>query len=246
MKNKYQVAARTVLVALALTAAFALNTTAVAQPPPSSLWYNGDFNGVGYHANGVNTSDPPDAVHDDFIIPAGNVWNITAVFSDDLLSTAVTGAIWEIRQGCSQGNGCTLIASGSTATPTVTPTGRSGFGYTEYMAEVTGLNLDLVPGVYWLNVTPIGNGTGHSFNTTTSGANCVGMPCGNDGMSWFDSTGVVFSPDDFSMGVIGSDSRARNVGSVRRGPKRAANRRAPSARRVKTYSPRLNGRGCFV
>jgi hypothetical protein len=206
MKNKYQVAARAVLVALALTAAFAVNTTtAIAQAPPGSLWYNGDFNGVGYHANGHNTSDPPDAVHDDFIIPAGNVWNITAVFSDDLLSTAVTGAIWEIRQGCSVGNGCTLIAGGFTSTPTVTPTGRSGFGYNEFTVEVTGLNgVALTSGVYWLNVTPIGNGTGRSLDTTTSGTNCVGTPCGNDGMSWFDSTGVVFSPDDFSMGVIGT------------------------------------------
>jgi len=204
MKNKYQVAARTVLVALALTAAFALNTTAVAQAPPGSLWYNGDFNGVGYHANGHNTSDPPDAVHDDFIIPTGNVWNITGVFSDDLLSTVVTGAIWDIRQGCSVGNGCTLIAGGFTSTPTVTPTGRSGFGYIEYMVEVTGISgVTLTPGTYWLSVTPLGNDTGHSFDTTTSGANCVGTPCGNDGMSWFDSVGP-FNPNDFSMGVIGS------------------------------------------
>jgi hypothetical protein len=201
MKNKYQVAARTVLVALALTAAFAVNTTATAQAPPGSLWYNGDFNGVGYHANGHNTSDPPDTVHDDFIIPAGNVWNITGVFSDDLLSTVVTGAIWQIRQG---GIGGTLIAGGFTATPTVTSTGRSGFGYIEYMVEVTGISgVTLVPGQYWLSVTPLGNGTGHSLNTTTSGVNCVGAPCGNDGNSWFDSGGG-YSSDDFSMGVIGS------------------------------------------
>jgi hypothetical protein len=192
------------LPALFVTAALVLlNTTAIAQAPPGSLWYNGDFNGVGYHANGHNTSDPPDAVHDDFIIPAGNIWNITAIFSDDLLSTVVTGAIWEIRVDCSIGNPGTLIAGGFTSTPTVTPTGRSGFGYIEYMVEVTGLNVTLTPGIYWLSVTPLGDGTGHSFNTTTSGANCVGMPCGNDGMSWFDSVGP-FNPNDFSMGVIGS------------------------------------------
>jgi hypothetical protein len=201
MKNKHQVAARAALLALALTAAFALNTTAIAQAPPGSLWYNGDFNGVDYHANGHNTSDPPDAVHDDFF--ATGPWNITAIFSDDLLSTVVTGAIWEIRSGCSVGNDGTLVASGSTTTPTVTPTGRSGFGYSEYMVEVTGLNVTLAPGHYWLSVTPLGNGTGHSFNTTTSGANCVGTPCGNDGESWFDSVGP-FDSRDFSMGVIGS------------------------------------------
>jgi hypothetical protein len=202
MKNKYNFAARAAMLALTLTVAFVLNTTAIAQAPPGSLWYNGDFNGVGYHANGHNTADPPDQVHDDFFVTSPE-WNITAIFSDDLLSTVVTGAIWEIRSGCSIGNPGTLIASGFTAAPAVTPTGRSGFGYLEYTVEVTGLNVTLAPGTYWLSVTPLGDGTGHSFNTTTSGANCVGTPCGNDGNSWFDSAGP-FDPRDFSMGVIGS------------------------------------------
>jgi hypothetical protein len=202
--DKHNFAVPSALLALAVIATLALNTTAVAQAPPGSLWYNGDFNGVNGYNNGHNTSGPPDAVHDDFVISAGHVWNTTAIFSDNLLNTVVTGAEWEILSGCAPGNGCTLVASGTTNTPTVTPTGRSGFGYTEYMVEVTGLNLNLVPGAYWLNVTPIGNGTGRSFNSNTSGANCVGTPCGNDGMSWSDSTGVVFSPNDFSMGVIGT------------------------------------------
>jgi hypothetical protein len=95
------------------------------------------------------------------------------------------------------------VAGGSTATPTVMATGRSGFGYNEFTVEVTGLNFSLISGQYWLNVTPIGNGTGRSLDTTTSGTNCVGTPCGNNGMSWFDPPGPIFSPLDFSMGVIG-------------------------------------------
>src|ERR1700676_3566215 len=197
MKNKCNFAARAAVLALALTAAFALNTTAIAQ----ALWYNGDFNGLGYHANGINTSDPPSQVFDDFIVTSPGWWQLTGVFSNNLLSTVVTGAEWEIRSGCSPGNGCTLVASGSTQTPFVTPTGRSGFGYAEFMVEVSGINVTLGPGTYWLNVEPIGNGTGHSLNTTTSGTNCVGMPCGNDGNSFFVPGG--FSTDDFSMGVIG-------------------------------------------
>jgi hypothetical protein len=192
--------------ALAGVAAFAVNITAIAQSAPGGyggiLWYNGDFNGVSYHANGVNTSDPNSWVYDDFIIPGGQIWNLTAIFSDNLLSTVVTGADWEIRQGIGGGSGGTLIASGTTSSPFVTPTGRSGFGYNEFKVEVTGLNVALVPGQYWLVVTPIGNGTGHSLDTTTSGANCVGTPCGNDGMSWFNTVG--FGSDDFSMGVIGN------------------------------------------
>src|SRR5213075_3089208 len=108
-------------------------------------------------------------------------------------------------------NGGTLIASGMTMTPVVTPTGRSGFGCTEFMIEVTGLNVNLPPGTYWLNVTVVGDLTGRSFDSTTSGANCVGMPCGDDQNAFFNSNfggGANFTsqPSDFSMGVEGTTS----------------------------------------
>jgi hypothetical protein len=140
MKNKYNFAARGALLALELTAAFALNTTASAQAPPGSLWYNGDFNGVNGLANERNTIVTQAAVYEDFNVtaPASMGWNVTAVFSDNLLNTVVTGADWEIRTGVSRKNPGTLIASGTTNSPVVTATGRSGFGYTEYMVEVTG------------------------------------------------------------------------------------------------------------
>jgi hypothetical protein len=215
MKNKYNFAA----LALALTAAFALNTTALAQAPPGSLWYNGDANLVNGLANERNTIVSQAAVYDDFNVTAPLGWNVTAVFSDNLLNTTVTGADWEIRTGVSEGNAGTLIASGTTNSPIVTLTGRGGFGFLEYMVEVTGLNvfLPMLPSGehYWLNVTPVGNGTGRSFNATTSGANCVGTPCGNDQNAFFNSTyfGYYFTstgnpnlgqPYDFSNGVIGN------------------------------------------
>jgi hypothetical protein len=94
------------------------------------------------------------------------------------------------------------------------PTGRSAYGYDEY---VVALRIDFVhlnPGKYWLNVTPIGDGTGRSFDSTTSGANAVGSPPGNNGNSFFNSTyfGRNFSDPqvdlgpgtwDFAMGVAG-------------------------------------------
>jgi hypothetical protein len=148
------------------------------------------------------------------------MWNVTAVFSDNLLTAGfvTTGADWEIRTGVSEGNAGALIASGTTNSPIVSATGRCGFGLCEYMVEVTGLNvfLPMLPAGlhYWLNVTPVGNGSGRSFNTTTSGANCVGTPCGNDGNAFFNSTsfGSYFTNtsnvcpgcNDFSDGVIGS------------------------------------------
>jgi PEP-CTERM motif len=199
MKNKCNFAARAAVLAFALTAASALNTIAIAQAPPGSLWYNGDFNGVGFHANGVNTSDPPSQVIGEFNVTAGALWHLTAVFSDNLLSTVVTGAEFEIRTGGPFG---TLVASGSTQTPVITPTGRSGFGLNEFTVEVTGLNFILTSGTYWINVEPIGNGTGRSLNTTTTGTNCVGTPCGN-GMSYWLPEGI-FTTTNFSMGVIGT------------------------------------------
>jgi hypothetical protein len=233
MKNEYQLAVRAAFVVLALTAAFALNTTALAQSRPVSAiqaggggitntggtasvirtsWYNGDFNGVNGLANEQNTTVSQASVYDDFIV-SGPGWNVASVFSDNLANTVFTGASWEIRSGVSEGNGGTLVASGIVGLSNliVTPTGRSGFGFTEYMVQVTGLNLYLAPGMYWLNVTPTGNGTGRSFDSTTSGANCVGTPCGNDQNAFFNSTffGTYFTstanvgqPGDFSMGVI--------------------------------------------
>ena len=183
------------------------------QPSGGVLWYNGDFNGVNGLANEQNTLVGQSSIYDNFIVPAPG-WHVTGVFSDNLLNTTVTGANWEIRSGVSEGNGGTVVASGTTATPVVTPTGRSGFGFTEFMVEVTGLSVDLAPGTYWLNVTPIGNGGGRSFDSDTSGTNCVGLPCGNDDNAFINSSdfGFVFhntssgdvGQPDFSMGVEGT------------------------------------------
>jgi hypothetical protein len=219
MKNKYYSVSRAALLALALATALVLNTSVCAQAPPGSLWYNGDWNEFNGLANERNTSVTQAAVYDDFNVTAPLGWNVTAVFSDDLMTmgTVITAADWEIRTGISEGNAGTLVASGSTNSPVVTPTGR-GLQLTEYMVEVTGLNvfLPMLPSGqhYWLNVTPVGNGFGRSFNSTTSGTNCVGTPCGNDDNSFFNSTffGAYFDhasnwvgfPADFSNGVIGN------------------------------------------
>ena len=139
-KNKYNIAPRAALFALALTAAFALNTTAIAQAPPGSLWYNGDFRGgVAFLSNERNTIVSQAAVYDDFNVTAP-LWNVTAVFSDNAISSniVISAADWEIRTGISEGNGGTLIASGTTNSPVVTLTGRSGGGYTNTWSRSPG------------------------------------------------------------------------------------------------------------
>jgi len=191
------------------------------------LWYNGDLDGRDGGANqfeGQFGAGFFSEVADNFG-PTSGQWTVTGVFSNNImdpgLNTAITTANWEIRTGVSEGNGGTVVASASNAPATVTPTGRSAFGRTEYTVEVDGLNvtLDALPAgqFYFLDVVPVvplGVG-GQSFITTTSGANCVGTPCGNDGNSWWNSNlfGVTWTTTmnlfgsgtwDLSMGVIGT------------------------------------------
>ena len=139
----------------------------------NTMWYNGDFNNVNGLANEKSTTTAQASVYDNFLVTSATGWDVTDVFSDNLLTTNVTGATWEIRSGITPGNGGTLVASGMTLTPTVTATGRSGFGFTEFQVKVSGLSVHLpqLPAgqFYWLNVTPIGDGTGRSFDSDTSG-----------------------------------------------------------------------------
>ncbi len=82
-------------------------------------------------------------------------------------------AYWEIRSGVSEGNGGTLIASGTGPTTNVA-TGRSDFGFNEYNNFVsTNANLDF--GQYWMAVVPNDpNNANRSFNSNTDGLNSVG------------------------------------------------------------------------
>src|SRR4029077_8670098 len=186
---------------------------------PQSSWYNGDLNHVNGLANERDSSlgiGQYAHVFDDFIVPTGEVWNVSGVYSNNYDSmTGYTGVEWSIRQGITNGNGGTLIASG-TATGSnfrVIFHNAGDFGYTEYTVNAINLNITLTAGTYFLNVTPIGSGNGRSFTSDTSGAGCIGNPCGNNGNAFFDSnffgsnyqpTGTQSQPGDFSMGVQGN------------------------------------------
>ena len=212
---------RAALLVLALTAAFGFNTSVRAQALPGSLWYNGDLN----HVNGFpNERDDSLGfgeyahIFDDFNVPSGPGWHVTSLYSNnyDSYPTSTVGVEWSIRQGITAGNGGTLIASG-TAGPgnfQVIFHNAGDFGYTEYSVVAQNLSFNLAPGAYFLNVTPIGSGSGRSFDSWTSGVGCIGTPCGNNGNGFIDSNffganyqptcGVDDQPCDFSMGVIGT------------------------------------------
>ncbi len=179
-----------------------------------TLAYQGNFDGVNGLVNEVNTSAGVTAyTYDNFIVPAGQTWDVTGLFSNNLANISWTSAFWDIRKGVSPGNGGTDVASGSSSA-TDTATGRSGFGYTEYQAMVSGLNIELTAGTYWLAVSPISSGNGEAFISTTSGAGGIN----NDlsGNSYLESayfganyekSSDFFSGYDtpgFSMGVVGT------------------------------------------
>src|ERR1700730_13330929 len=84
MKDKYCSLVRAALLALFVTAVLVLNTTAIAQAPPGSLWYNGDWNFVNGLANERNTLLAEAAVYDDFDVTAPLGWHVTAIFSDNI------------------------------------------------------------------------------------------------------------------------------------------------------------------
>jgi hypothetical protein len=130
--------------------------------PPAAcspcLYYSGDFNPADGNANALANED--DAVvssaHVYTPVKPGLAWSVSGLLINTLSGLTPTNATWEIRTGVSQGNGGTLVASGSGAV-TQTATGRSAFGLTEYTDFVT-----LSPAVilaanttYWINVTPV-------------------------------------------------------------------------------------------
>jgi PEP-CTERM motif len=209
-----------------------------------TLWYNGDYDNRDSLTNESNvpilTGPGPtyaiqtSLVYENFIVPVGQTWTITSVFSDNQMAyaAAATTATWQIRFGVSAGNGGTLVASGDTAATQValTPVGGFYYGDPEYRVTASVASVVLTAGTYWLAVAPddITNGGGYfgdqSYLETTSGANAIGNPPGNDGNSFitntFPTTGASsfnFTPTttalagdgdgqaiDFSMGVRGT------------------------------------------
>ena len=228
---------RATLPALFVIAAFALNTTAIAYSTaasvpatgstagsngslPGSLWYNGDLNDVNGLANerddGLGFGQYAH-VFDDFNVTDSPGWHLTSLYSNNYMNYIQSGGPttaveWSIHQGITEGNPGTTIASG-TSTDFAITIHHDSLSFTEYTVRVLGLNINLAPGTYFLNVTPVGSGVGRSWTSDTSGAGCIGTPCGNNGNAFFDSnffganyqsTAEQGQPGDFSMGVVGT------------------------------------------
>ena len=187
-----------------------------ASATPTTLWYNGDFDGTHALSNENDTRIPFTMVFDDFIItdPAG--WDLTGVFSNNLTNTNIVDVYFFVTKDVSEGDGGPGTGLGGYLSDfTKTPTGRKMYGLPEYRIEAKFEPFHLAPGHYWLTVVPRGDGTGRSFITGTVGANAIGTPPGNNGMAYitsFSDDFYYFTPTtivpngftDYSMGVIGT------------------------------------------
>jgi hypothetical protein len=168
--------------------------------------------------------------YSDFLVTDPGGWLVNGAFSDnftfiDQSDVESLQATYEIRTGVTANSTGTLIASGISAVTTV-PTGRTVLVdttlYVEYRFIVSGLNLVLPPDHYYLNVAPIVpnsileayNTQFVLFNSTTQGANAVGVPMGNNANDFFaignpnpdmfiPSTSFGSPYHDFSNGIIG-------------------------------------------
>jgi hypothetical protein len=183
--------------------------------PSNALYYTGDCNHINGLASEFNSLVSDARTYDNFQVPDGQYWRVTSLFAHDYISYTTTTANWEIRQGITNGNGGTLLYSGKADPATMTPDGCNDFGYIGQEVSVTpSVQINLLPGTYYITIAPVGSGSGRSFVETANsgGPNSVGQPNTPDD-SWFDSTyfGLNFvkagsqvgSPANFSYGVVG-------------------------------------------
>jgi hypothetical protein len=204
-------------------------------PAGTCLFYGGDFlydplyppslpNGLANETTLLVPGTPyGSATWVPFTVPAGQTWNVTGLFTNNLASYGVLDqgteptsvAYWSINEEVFSGSGGTTVAGGYTSPATSTPTGRAAFGQTEYTVQVTGLSVTLTSGSYWMSVVPICTNTADPYcngvffesdveyiNTTPT--NAFGAPEPVD-TSFFDSPyfGLTFDPTNGPVGACG-------------------------------------------
>lgn len=168
--------AATMVVALTLTAAGATkklkpDATHIAPPLPPGipvvpalcdpcLFYSGDLNPADGQAAGFSDEDTllitGSATYAPVNIPKGITASLTGILFNVQADANFdpNTASYDIRQGVTDGNGGTSVASG-TANITVATTGRVFLGVTEFSVLVTIPTVTLTGGEeYWFSLTP--------------------------------------------------------------------------------------------
>jgi hypothetical protein len=175
---------KTTLFAAALVVALSLSAAAAQKPAPSQhsagnmdgkqtpplsippalcspcLFYGGDLNVSSLNAAGLSDEDTllisGSSTYGNFNVPSGASVTVTGILFNvqaDANFDPLT-ATYDVRQGVSEGDGGTDLASGSGAIQ-VAATGRNFLGLNEYsLAVQLAEPLVLGPGDYWFNMTP--------------------------------------------------------------------------------------------
>lgn len=129
------------------------------------------------------------ATYQNFLWSGGPNNPVLGLFTNNLSQLIPASGYWEIRTGVSEGNGGSLVASGTETGANLlhTPTGRGAFGFTEYTDAVKFSSpLTLANGTYWFAMVPVcPTCDGRSFNSNTDGLNGVGTE--NPGQQYFNS-----------------------------------------------------------
>jgi hypothetical protein len=142
------------------------------------LWYAGDYNDSLPTHNGLWNGFNPNystsgTVYVPFVVPKHHDekgekttdWNVQGIFVNELLQdafgtgTSVSSADWSIVQGVGTDGfpvqGKMITICGGTDVPTLTPTGRTGYGIPEYTLLITGIGCPyLQAGTYWMTLVP--------------------------------------------------------------------------------------------
>jgi hypothetical protein len=152
----------------------------------SILWYGGDAVKSALINNtrlapgvclGATGNACGNSVLDDFIV-SGDGWRVTGLFSNNLASYPISTApfseaLWTVRTGAGPGVFGQVLFQGISPV-TVVPTGRSFDGELEYTVSVSGLSLDLPPGDYFMNVSPLADSQIYLLGDS-NGTNSIGM-----------------------------------------------------------------------
>jgi hypothetical protein len=203
-------------------------------PDGDCLFYGGDFlddplyppsipNGLANESTLLVPGTPYGAaVWIPFTVPAGETWDVTGLFTNNLATYGVLDqgveptsvASWSINEEVFAGSGGIVVDSG-TSPATSTTTGRAAFGLTEFTVQVTGLSVTLTAGSYWMSVVPVCTNTADPYcegiffatdveyiNTTPTNAFGPAEPIDT---SFFDSPlfGLSFDPTNGSVGACG-------------------------------------------
>jgi hypothetical protein len=177
-----------------------------------TIFYGGDPDYVNALVSGTNLAGGGTAMtYDDFMLSGTE--DIGAIFGNFFVdpnyhTASITQAYYEIRTGMSDGNGGTVVASGTVAASAADPAGQA-LGLQQFTITAA-MNLTLGAGTYWVTLAPVGNGLGSIFVATTHGVNGIGMPLA-DGDSFYNATSV-YSNNSGHVFETTSDELGGNVG----------------------------------